>query len=159
MISKDAVIAAVLSQLAIEREALLGSARAAQEAATHEESKAEDSHDTRGLEASYLAGAQALRLAELDQLITAIRLLPPTVLKLASIGALVELELVAGTKTSLYFLVPTGGGVRVRVDGRDVQVITPRSPLGDALVGRSAGDTVEIEVGDEVREYRVAKVT
>jgi transcription elongation GreA/GreB family factor len=159
VISKDAVIAAVLSQLAIEREALLGSARAAQEAATHEESKAEDSHDTRGLEASYLAGAQALRLAELDQLITAIRLLPPTVLKLASIGALVELELVAGTKTSLYFLVPTGGGVRVRVDGRDVQVITPRSPLGDALVGRSAGDTVEIEVGDEVREYRVAKVT
>ena len=36
-------------------------ALAAHEAATHSESKAEDQYDTRGLEASYLAGAQSKR--------------------------------------------------------------------------------------------------
>ncbi len=44
-------------------------ALATYEAATHEESKPENEYDTRGLEASYLAGAQAKRTAEIEELL------------------------------------------------------------------------------------------
>ena len=37
------------------------------EAATNEESKAENKYDTRGLEASYMAQAQSLRVSELKK--------------------------------------------------------------------------------------------
>ena len=60
---KQAIIDRLVEKLQSEAEALVRAAQAAHEAATHEESRAEDHHDTRGLEASYLAGAQAQRAA------------------------------------------------------------------------------------------------
>jgi transcription elongation GreA/GreB family factor len=44
---------------------------------------------------------------------------------------------------SVYFVVPTGGGERLTVDGTDVLALTPQSPLGEAVVGRRVGDEIE----------------
>ena len=55
----------VCRRLADDLALLLAAAEDARQAATHEESKAENKYDTRGLEASYLAAGQARRAAEI----------------------------------------------------------------------------------------------
>ena len=39
---------------------------------------------------------------------------------------------------------PHGGGVVLRVDGVEVTVVTPSSPVGQALLGKQAGDDFEL---------------
>lgn len=154
---KEKVIAAIIEKLREELTAVTLSAKAAHEAATHSESKAEDQYDTRGLEASYLADAQAKRAGELQKLIALFQSLPiqegrPSVTP----GSLVELE--TNGKKLFYFLVQEGGGNSVTFEGRVIQVITPKSPLGDALFDRKAGEVIEVESQVHTREYRILQI-
>ncbi len=157
---KRKLLNGILEQLQGELEIVTQSAASALEAATHSESQAEDHHDTRGIEASYLAGAQASRASEILRLITVYKFLylpeyKPT--DLIGPGALVELEI--NGHRSFYFLVPQGGGLSLQLDGKPVRVITPVAPLGEALLGRAKGDTVEVESGSVTRTYRVVGVS
>jgi len=134
-------------------------ARSAREAATHEESRPENDKDTRAIEASYLAGAQADRVRDVERMINALEFLPlraftPTD-PIAS-AALVEVD-VEG-KRAHYFLAPQGGGLRAEIDGVAVQVITPPSPVGRALLGRVEGEVVEVRAEGGVREYEIIAV-
>jgi transcription elongation GreA/GreB family factor len=161
-IDKRQVIEKAISRLNEELLALLQAAKAAHEAATHEESRAEDRHDTRGLEASYLAGAQAARAGELQKLIAMFRQLQVRDFapeESISIGALVEIELESNQKRSIHLITPLGGGISVSIGGATVQVITPQAPLGEALLGKKAGDFIEIEAAQgQTREYSVIRV-
>src|SRR4029079_11978947 len=75
-IDKKALIASLCEQLAEKQRTIEVAAEAAREAATHEESKPENDKDTRALEASYLAGAQAARARELKAVLNALSFLP-----------------------------------------------------------------------------------
>ena len=135
-------------------------ARATREAATHEEAKPENDKDTRAIEASYLAGAQAERVRALSQVVNALEFLPLRAFAVAdpiASAALVEVDV--DGKRSCYFLAPQGGGLRVTIDGVVVQVITPPSPVGRALLGRLAGEVVEVRAEGGVREYEIVAVT
>ena len=158
---KAKVIQAVLNRLGSEREGLLESARAAHEAATHSESAAEDQYDTRGLEASYLAGAQAQRVVELDHRLQVFHSMKASVdslkFKAVEVGALITLEL-SGRRMH-YFLVGEGGGLSVQVDGKNVNLITPQAPLAELLLGRTAGDEVDLEIQGQWREYLIVEVS
>ncbi len=160
-IGKLELIERILVHLSQEVASLQKSARAAHEAATHEESKAEDHHDTRGLEASYLAGAQAARVAELQAIISNFQFSKPRNFAPSdpiAAGALVELE--CEGRRSWIFLVVQGGGLSLKFEGdRTVQVITPQAPLGDALLGKRAGEAVEVEGQKKSREYEVVSVS
>lgn len=129
------------------------------EAATHEESKPENEYDTRGLEASYLAGAQAKRVAEIDLALSVFR---TTALREFGLtdpvdtGALVEILLEG--KKNVVFLMPQAGGVRLDFEGRTVQVISPSSSLGESLVGLKTGDSAEFEVGPHLKEAKILSV-
>jgi transcription elongation GreA/GreB family factor len=68
-------------------------------------------------------------------------------------ASLVELEI--QSRRAFYFIVPTGGGLVMRVDGSPVQVITPQSPLGEALLGKIVGDKISVEAGGKPREYKI----
>jgi hypothetical protein len=158
-LDKKALVAAIVSSLEEELVLLIQAARATHEAATHEESKPENEYDTFGLEASYLAGAQAKRAGEIDEVISMFK---TTEFKnfsktdLISSTALVEVE--SKGKRSLVFVMPKGGGVNLSFEGKNVQVITPHSTLGEALLGLKAGETAEIEINEQMREYRILSV-
>ena len=64
--NKEALIKKIVARLREELEAYFNAARTAHEEATHEQSKAENKYDTRGLEASYLAHGQSRQAAELE---------------------------------------------------------------------------------------------
>jgi transcription elongation GreA/GreB family factor len=72
----------------------------------------------------------------------------------ARAGALVEVEDEDGRRLS-YFLAPEGGGTRLE---GGVQVVTPPSPLGEALVGKRAGDEVELMLGGKSRVLSLLSV-
>lgn len=154
--NKRLVFDKLIEKLETEKAALAEAALHTYEAATHEESEAEDQYDTRGLEASYLAGAQAKRVAEVEQTLHMLRHLQPKDFKeddVIASSALVELE--HEGKTTYCLLLPSGGGLTIEHEGQSIQVITPKSPLGEALVGRSVGDTAVIDVGQKTREYDI----
>lgn len=156
---KKALVEKIIEKLEDERTALAQAARATYEAATHEESHAEDQYDTRGLEASYLAGAQAKRVAELEQFILMVRFLDvKNFAGDAPITATALVELDHDGKISWCFLLPSGGGMNVDFNGIPIQIITPKSPMGEALIGRHAGDVALVDTGRETREYEIVSV-
>lgn len=158
-VDKKALIAKIIEKLEEERTALAQAAISTYEAATHEESEAEDQYDTRGLEASYLAGAQAKRVIDLEQFITYCKFLEVKAYgeeDPINAGALVELD--QDGKISWVFLLPKGGGMSLEFDGHTIQIVTPKSPLGDAIVGRHAGDLALVDTGKETREYEIVSV-
>jgi transcription elongation GreA/GreB family factor len=165
-VNKKQIIAEILSRLEHELDFITRSAKAAHEAATHEESRAEDSHDTRGLESSYLAGAQAQRAAELQQQILVYKFLDIKTFSdkdAAAPTAVVEVESRGHpSKKTMYFIAPGGGGLaagmKIQLGSELLQVLTPVSPLGEELVGRKVGDTVEIDAQGGVREYEILRI-
>lgn len=144
------------------------SAKAAHEAATHEESKAEDQHDTRGIEASYLAGAQSARVEELKLMIFEYKSLLDAQTKSMNqvqVGALVRIQMLTGEGgkpkgapiQALY--APKGGGSTIESPKGTISVITPNSPLGEILFELEAGSEVTLESKAGDRHYRIESVS
>jgi transcription elongation GreA/GreB family factor len=156
---KHRVRDAVLEKLAEQLAQAVHVADDARRGATHEEAKPENDKDTRALEQSYLARGQALRAEQLTEARDLLRFLPLPQLTggVAAAGALVVLEAEDGAQRVL-FLAPVAGGIEVSVEGTLVQVVTPASPLGAALLGRAPGDDVSVLVRGVRREYVVAQV-
>jgi hypothetical protein len=160
---KKALIVQFIEKLEAERAALAEAALHTYEAATHEESEPEDQYDTRGLEASYLAGAQAKRVGELEQLILTLRFIElKHFTSTTPISASALIQVSSDDKVSWCFLLPSGGGMTVEHDGHSVQIVTPKSPLGEALVGRTEGQEVVVDIGSGLsktsKEYEILKV-
>ena len=131
------------------------SARAAHEEATHEQSKAENKYDTRGLEASYLAKGQGNLAMETLKAREEFAALKPRDFGKGvpiDIGALVDLE--GPEELSTYFIGPRAGGTEIIGKRKTILVITPQSPLGSQLIGRKQGDTLEIPIGRTRSKYR-----
>src|SRR5882672_8684857 len=157
--NKRALIRKILAELTSGLEAYVRAARAAHAEATHEQSKAENKYDTRGLEASYLARGQSKQAAEIEAAIAAFEKLDARTFgsgEPIDLGALVELES-AGEQT-LYFIGAKAGGTEVLHQKREVLVITPQSPLGEQLMGRKQGDVLQITIAGEWNQYRVTTV-
>ena len=109
--NKHKIVEALQQKLEADLVLLREAARATYEAATHEESKPENKYDTRGLEASYLAGAQAKRIGEVEELLSLCKytkIQSFTSQTSIAISALVEVAL--GTQKTLVFIFPKGGG-------------------------------------------------
>ncbi len=57
-----------------------------------------------------------------------------------------------------YFLLPTGGGTTVAVDGRSITVITPQTPITTAFLGKGTGEIVQIKTPRGSRTFTVVEV-
>ncbi len=158
-LNKKKLIAAILKRLEHDLNTAITAARAALDEATHPENKAENQYDTRGLEAGYLAGAQAERAAQIEEQILIYKHLEPKDFKEKepiSSTALVEVEL--NNKKSFVFVMSKGGGLVLEFEGQAIQVVTPNSPLGEAILGLKAGDVATVELGARTREYEILTV-
>ena len=156
---KIEIIQLFLQQFEKEVSALAQSAKAAHEAATHEESKSEDKHDTRAIEASYLAAGQAARVAELEKVILEYRgyiekKAPPA--ERIRPGCLVQLS--TGGKNFYSFFAVLGGGTQVKVGDLVITVTIESSPLGEELSDSRVGDEVSIDTRNGNRDYEVVKI-
>lgn len=156
---KRAIIRKIVAKLSSELADCFRAAQAAHAEATHEQNKAENKYDTRGLEAAYLARGQSRHAKETEAAIAAFQKLEPRVWQpgeAIDLGALVTVE-TTGERT-LYFLGPKAGGTEIVHDGREILVITPHSPLGGQLAGRRAGDRWQLTMAGGRDQYRILSV-
>lgn len=156
--NKLALLDRIRTKLTAELAQITSAALATHAEATDEENKAEDKYDTRGLEASYLAHGQSKAAEEAALAVAQFAALPVrdfTASEPISLGALVRLE---GRGRSHYFIGPRAGGTEIESEGDPVLVITPQSPLGRQLMGRKQGDTLQLDLGGQRSEFRVASV-
>jgi transcription elongation GreA/GreB family factor len=157
--NKRALIRKIIARLTDELEVYFRAAQASRAEATHEQSKAENKYDTRGLEASYLARGQSKQAAEIQDAIAAFEKLDARKFgadEPIDIGAFVELEL-SGEMTA-YFIGPRAGGTEVLHEKQEVLVITPQSPLGEQLLGRKQGDVLKLKLANAQNQCRVTVV-
>ena len=147
---KATLLTRIVAALETDMEVLRRAAQTAYEAATAEENIAENKYDTLGLEASYLATGQARRTAEIRQaLLTYQQLLLREYdpVRGVQVSNLVTLEDERGEQRVL-FLGPEAAGLKIGEGEELVTVITPRSPLGQQLVGKKVDD--ELSLGPQL---------
>ena len=134
-------------------------AQTAHETATHEENVAENKYDTLGLEAAYLAAGQSRRVEELRQALIAYRTLVPRPFD-AEQGIQLGTWVVLGDDDGgeqQFFLGPDGAGLKVTLEEDEVRVITPRAPLGQALLGKDEGDEVTLGTAGQALRLTVLR--
>jgi transcription elongation GreA/GreB family factor len=149
------IVASLTENLAVLERA----ARASHAEATHESSKAENKYDTRGLEAAYLAGGQARQVKEIMDAIalydamTAKDFGPADPIDLT---ALVELD--TDGVHSTYFIGPKSGGLEFKHQRKEIILITPQSPLGQNLIGKTQGEHWSAKIGGSTVKYHLVSV-
>lgn len=156
--------ASLLQQVIARLETLLATARAAAqtayEAATDEANIAENKYDTLGLEASYLATGQARRAEALRQALSVWKQLvlrPFDPQQGIQLGALISLA-DSQDQRQWLFLGPEGAAMKLQQNGLSVQVIGPQAPLGRALLGKTIGDEVTLDLPAGVQLLEILSV-
>ncbi|GAB7027383.1 GreA/GreB family elongation factor [Geotalea toluenoxydans] len=157
--NKADLLQCIVAQLSHDLEVLFNAAKTAHEAATHSENLPDNKYDTLALEASYVAQGQANRASEIRQAMEVykqLKLVPMDGGEIR-ITALVRLEAEDGASKTI-FIGPLEGGLKIAVGRTEVVVITPGSPLGSELMGKTIGDAVQVGIGPNRTEYEIAEV-
>lgn len=147
---KRTLLHAIVERLAVDLDMIRRAAQTAYEAATAEENIAENKYDTLSLEASYLATGQARRMEEIRQARSAyqqLSLRDYDAQRGIQVSNLVLLEDQDGRRQWL-FLGPEAAGLKIGEGDGLVTVITPRSPLGQQLLGKFEEDELNLVVGN-----------
>jgi len=158
-IDKKELLQKIITQLESELVLIAEAAKNTYDIATHEENKPENEYDTRGLEASYLAGAQAERVSEMKNtivLLKALKIKDFSDSDAIAFSAIVETE--SDGKTQWMFVLPSGGGIKINFSEHLIQTVTPHSPLGEALIGLHVGDVAAIDAGKKQKEYEIVSI-
>jgi len=158
--NKALLLKNVLKRLSFDLEILCAAAKTAHEASTHAENIPDNKYDTLALEASYVAQRQANRAGQIRRSIDVYRQLKlhENIDELISLTSLVTLQDAFGA-TKFLFIGPLEGGLKIEQEGEEVVVITLASPVGRELLGRSAGETVEIGTGTMRVAYEIIEVS
>lgn len=150
----------LLEKLGADLEISRRAAQTAYETATHEENIAENKYDTLGLEASYLAAGQARRAEEIRQALKSCQAMTLAAYhpeRGIEVGDVVRLEAQNGSEQWL-FLAPEAAGLKLSLDQQTITVITPRSPLGAAVLGKQEDDEVQLNLGANSQRLTVCEI-
>ena len=135
---KNKLLKQVILQLENDLITIRRAAAETHKESTAEENKAESKYDTRGLEASYLAEAQAAQVANLEKGLRKLKNL--TLTNDEDTVTLGSIVILSGDAEHQYLLLPTGGGIQLQYENQPITVITPESPIGSIIIGKSIAD-------------------
>lgn len=154
---KQKLLNVLVKDLKSNLDSLVQAAFVAKEAATSEESKAENKYDTRGLEASYLAGAQAKRAEDFKETIYKLQQLNLRIFQEADPVALTALikVIIDEAAEKYFFLLPSAGGQKISHEGNIYHVITPESPVGKLFLGKKINDIFQVKMNLKEFEYEI----
>jgi hypothetical protein len=159
-VNKSTVRDLIVAQLRAALELQTRAALLARDEAISEESRPENQYDMHSQEAAYLAEGQARHAAETTESLALYEGMTLPQIGPADPAALGTLVEVAGPKgaSAWYFLGPRGGGLEVVVDGHTVLAVTPHSPLGRELLGKTAGTAVRVPGRTAGGPHRIVSV-
>lgn len=157
--NKADLVQIIIQHLEDKLQVAHASTQRAIDAATDEETVPEHKYDTLALEASYLAHGQAMRVQESEEELRQYRslVIRDCMNGPIAVGAYVELLDESETEKA-FFIGPCSGGATVEWLGKDVFVLTPKSPLGRVLMGKEEGEDIDVRIGDKTSCYEVVTV-
>jgi transcription elongation GreA/GreB family factor len=154
------IIAAIITELDKKLAVQIKAAKDAHFAATHSESVAKGKYETFGLESSYLAQGQQKRVAEITASIHYFKNI-----RLANehkvrhfIEPLCFVALDDADQSLYFFVAEQAGGLRIFVQGKEIAVITPKTPIGISLIDKMVGDEVEILLKGNKKSFEVVDI-
>ena len=155
--SKNAARAALCEAIQAELDAVERVAAMARDEVSSAETQQEGKYDTRATEASYLARGQAWRVAALRRLRAWFDLPAPEAEEpgVVGIGSLVSLE--REGRPTLIFMLPSGGAT-TELEGCTLLGISPRAPLGAAVMGLEASDVFEVRTPGGIQVWEVIAI-
>ena len=158
--NKSELLQLIIDQLTHDLAVQFNAAKTAHEASTHEENIPDNKYETLALEASYVAQGQANRAQELRQALEVYKQLTLQHYNDSSAIGLTALVTLcdADDNARKLFIGPLEGGMKIVLQQSEVVVITPASPLGRDLIGKSAGDSVHTGIGRERHEFEIVQV-
>jgi|SRR6266567_2405903 len=158
--NKTDLLQLILEQLTHDLAVQFNAAIAAHEASTHEENIPDNKYETLALEASYIAQGQANRAQEIKRALETYKQLTLQRFDDDSTIRLTALVTLAGddATTRTFFIGPLEGGMKVVDHETEIVVITPASPLGRDLIGKTVGDLVRIGTGAGCKEFEIVGV-
>ena len=150
-VDKKALVTLIIQNLKKELSQAVSAANEAHAAAVDDQSIAETQYDTLAIEASYLAEGQSRRVQELHAAIKDYQTL--SLLKFNDDNEIALSALVQLTDTNQgqdwFFIGPAAGGFRCQLNNQHITVLTPKSPMGLALIGKFLDDDVEVMLGNK----------
>jgi transcription elongation GreA/GreB family factor len=151
---KAAIVWLITEQLTYDLALLLKAAITAHNASTDSENIPDNKYETLALEASYVAQGQANRAQEIRRALEAYKQLALQQFDNHSPIRLTALVSLAGDDDTArtVFIGPQEGGMKVTDGLIEIVVITPASPLGRSLIGKTVGDMVRIGSGGKKLE-------
>lgn len=155
--SKTDARSALLHAIQAELDVVERVAAMARDEASSGESRQEGKYDTRATEASYLARGQAQRVTALRRLRAWLSMPsdPSDHAGVIRVGSLVSLR--SADRHCLAFLLPSGGA-RAELGGVSVLGISPRAPLGAAMLGLETDDAFEVRTPGGVQHWEIEAV-
>lgn len=159
--NKSAIIADIISQLRQDLSVSELAAEQARKASTDEQSVAETQYDTLAIESAYLAEGQSKRIAEITDAIKQMEALPCKAMQLedkVTIGTCVQI-VDDQALSHFYFVAPVAGGMQLQLAQNRVTVITPHSPIGQALLGKYCDDEFELKLAGKTKTGYIEQVT
>ena len=155
--NKDKLYKTILDKIKADLKIAVDAVRMAYESATDSENIAECKYDTKGLEASYLVQGQARRVEELETSLAAFQSMKPRPVDKVMLNALLTLEDENGTREFMY-ISPSAGGLKINFEGEEIIIMTPASPLGRALLAKTAGEQVDVTIGRREKTYKILNI-
>ncbi len=157
--NKAELVQIIIQKLEEKLQVAYASTQRAIDAATDEETVPEHKYDTLALEASYLAHGQAMRVQESEEELRQYRALVLRDFTDAPIGvgAYVVLE-DDNDNQKCFFIGPCSGGLTVNWQGKEVFVLTGKSPLGRVLMAKEEGEEIVVNIADKTTCYEVVTV-
>lgn len=156
----------VVSAVIVEIESMISTAEKERQKAIEEsryhKGAMESRYDTFKEEAQYLMAAQDLRIRDLSNTVSVLKVLlsKPIVQKERIENyALVEIEDADNGSSATYLILPEGGGISCDINGKSVFTISVTSPLAKALIGLSDGSDIELNVGATRKYFTVVSVS
>ena len=134
-----------------------GAADQARSAATNTESVAETKWDTFGLENSYLAHGQSVRVAECEGDLSYFRKFRFSESDVIALGSVFEVEREDGWRRIIILSSCCGGG-EFECQGSSILLVTPQTPLGQSLLGREEGDEILMKSRGVDQEAEIVKI-
>ncbi len=155
---KELIIQGFIDKFESELSALIQSAKTAHSAATHEESRAEDRHDTFAIEASYLAAGQAARVEELQKTLQEFQSYLSAGVHQTQVALNTSFSYELDGQTFYSFVSNLGGGSKIQLGSVTIQTLSLQSPLGEALEGAKVGEEIEFEIRGLEKTYKIISI-
>jgi hypothetical protein len=157
-IDKQKIVTLIIDQLRADLLISEQAVKIARDTATHSDCLGSSKYETMGLEASYLAQGQGARLLDIERSLACFKQLilnePAAVIGLSSLILLNDKQ----RDQQLLWLAADAGGLKVQYAEQVITVITAKSPLGKAMIGKAAGDDFEISIAGKQRYYEISAV-